>query len=363
MGPPRLVIVAVMAPAAIGLVLGVWGGLLRAGWKLPLAMGSLISEHGGLMVGAFLGTLIGVERAVALGARWPWVAPSATGVAGLLLVVGVDRPVAVGLLAAGSAVFVAVTGAIAARQWATFTALPVVGALAWCAGNLAWFRGTQVPAVVPAWMVFLLLTIAGERLELGRVRRPPAWAGHLLVMLVAVLVLSLAATGAGAGESHRVQGACLLGIALWLAVFDVARVTIRSRGLPRYVAACLLSGFGWLGLAGILGATLGPLESGLEYDAWLHCFFVGFVFTMIFGHAPIVFPAVLRVALVYSPVFYLPLGLLHLGLAVRVAGDLADSGWARSIGAAGSAMAIAAFPLAVVGTTLRPRAPTPPGPR
>jgi hypothetical protein len=35
------------------------------------------------------------------------------------------------------------------------------------------------------------------------------------------------------------------------------------------------------------------------------------------GHAPIIFPAVLRVAVPYHPSFYLPLALLHLSLLVK----------------------------------------------
>ena len=40
---------------------------------------------------------------------------------------------------------------------------------------------------------------------------------------------------------------------------------------------------------------------------------------MVFGHAPIIFPAVLRVAVPYHATFYLPLALLHASLAVRLA--------------------------------------------
>jgi len=55
----------------------------------------------------------------------------------------------------------------------------------------------------------------------------------------------------------------------------------------------------------------------------LHAFFLGFVFAMIFGHAPIIFPAVLRRPMPWRPAFYGHLLLLHLSLVLRVAGDLA----------------------------------------
>jgi hypothetical protein len=43
---------------------------------------------------------------------------------------------------------------------------------------------------------------------------------------------------------------------------------------------------------------------------------------MIFAHAPIIFPAVLRLPMAYTPRFYSHLILLHLSLVLRVAGDL-----------------------------------------
>jgi hypothetical protein len=46
---------------------------------------------------------------------------------------------------------------------------------------------------------------------------------------------------------------------------------------------------------------------------------------MIFGHAPIIFPAVLGMPINFHPVFYVQLVLLHLSLLLRIAADL--GGW------------------------------------
>jgi len=43
---------------------------------------------------------------------------------------------------------------------------------------------------------------------------------------------------------------------------------------------------------------------------------------MIFGHAPVIFPAVLGVAIPFRRLFYVHLALLHVGVALRVTGDL-----------------------------------------
>jgi hypothetical protein len=77
------------------------------------------------------------------------------------------------------------------------------------------------------------------------------------------------------------------------------------------------------------------------------------VFSMVFGHAPIIFPAVLRVAVPYHPTFYLPLALLHLSLVVRLAGDAAGSFETTRTGALLNAIALAAFILSTVSAVVR----------
>jgi hypothetical protein len=70
--------------------------------------------------------------------------------------------------------------------------------------------------------------------------------------------------------------------------------------------------------------TTAPL-AGLSYDSILHAILLGFVFAMIFGHAPIIFPAVLSVRMKYHPRFFIHLLLLEIGVALRIVADLA--GW------------------------------------
>jgi hypothetical protein len=124
----------------------------------------------------------------------------------------------------------------------------------------------------------------------------------------------------------------MLGQALWLLRYDLARRTVRQRGLTRYIAACLLSGYVWLGVGGLLALTMAGPAAGPIYDAVLHSVFLGFIFALIFGHAPIIFPAILRLPVSYRPVFYGHLALLQLSLLLRVAGDLAGSLAARQWG-------------------------------
>jgi hypothetical protein len=184
---------------------------------------------------------------------------------------------------------------------------------------------------VPWWIAFFALTIGGERLELSRyLKRSPAVRFHFLALAILLLITPLA---------PRLMGGVLLLLALWLLAFDLARITVRQSGLPRYVAVCLLAGYFWLAVGGAL------LAAAVAYDAALHAIFVGFVFSMVFGHAPVILPAVLRMRLPYHPALYVPLALLHASLALRVLVS-------APVGAWGNAAAIALFILAAVALTL-----------
>jgi hypothetical protein len=67
------------------------------------------------------------------------------------------------------------------------------------------------------------------------------------------LLLSLAAFDAGV----RIAGAGLVGLGLWLLRFDIARRTIRQKGLTRFIAACLLPGYVWLLISGVFWLAYG----------------------------------------------------------------------------------------------------------
>src|SRR5690606_10579616 len=113
----------------------------------------------------------------------------------------------------------------------------------------------------------------------------------------------------------------MVALALWLLRFDIARRRIKAGGLARFIALSLLAGYVWLALGGLLAIRYAGMMAGPFYDALLHAFFLGFVFSMIFGHAPVIFPAVLGLPMPYSDRFYSHLILLHATLIVRVAGD------------------------------------------
>ncbi len=84
----------------IALLTGLWAGLLRLGWELPLVRQSFPAEHGPLMISGFLGTLISLERAVAVGRRWAYASPLLSGIGAMSLIAGFPDSVGQVLLTA-----------------------------------------------------------------------------------------------------------------------------------------------------------------------------------------------------------------------------------------------------------------------
>jgi hypothetical protein len=344
-----------LALGFLSLLLGLAAGVARLGWNFPLPSAELVLLHGPLMVSGFFGTVIGLERAVALGRRWAYLAPALTGLGGVALIAGAPVSAGAALIFVGSIGLVAASLAVYRTQRAVFTATLLLGAAAWAGGNLLWTMGWQVADVVPWWAGFLVLTIAGERLELSRLMPPSPRAQRLFAAGVVTLLAAMAFTTAWPHLGRELFALTLLALTIWLSRYDIARRTVRQHGLTRFIAVSLLSGYVWLAVGSVIGLLSGGMFAGAAYDATLHSVFLGFVFSMVFGHAPIIFPAVTRLAMRYHPIFYLHLGLLHLSLGARVAADIAGWQGLRMEAGVVNAVAVLLFLLNTVAAIVRAR--------
>jgi hypothetical protein len=333
--------VPLLALGFIGLFVGVGAGLAMLGWSVPALAASVSSLHGPLMVGAFFGVVIALERAVAIGHYWAYLGPLFAGLGGIAAVAGA-APIAAWFLLAGSIVLLVASIDVFRRQRAAFTFTLVLGAACWAVGNLLWAMGSPVHDSVTWWLAFLIVTIAAERLELSRFLPPSPMAKWMFTVILVVLAAGL--LGARLRWGPQVFAVGLLALSAWLLKQDIARRTVRKQGLTRFIAICLLSGYVWLAVGGGVILAAGGLSAGApSYDAAVHALALGFVFSMVFGHAPIIFPAVLRVSMPYHATFYIPLVALHVSLAVRLAGDATGQhGWTR-IGAMLNALALVMF--------------------
>lgn len=341
-----------LALGFIALAFGVGAGLARMGWQFSLPGAALVAWHGPLMIAGFFGTVIGLERAVALAERWAYAAPLA-GALGALALIAAMPAVAAILVTLASLILLAATFRIFLRQRALFTLVLTLGAACWAAGNLLWLGLRSVPAATPWWVGFLVLTIAAERLELSRFLPPSPRARTLFGVIVAAVIAALALSLAARDAGWLALALAFLALTLWLWRQDIARRTVRERGLTRFIAVCLLSGYGWLGVGAAVLLVGGTGYGTPAWDAGLHAILLGFVFAMVFGHAPIIFPAVTRAAVPYHWSFYVPLALLQLSLALRIAGDLGGLADWRRMGGAGNALALLLFVAGTVAAVVR----------
>jgi len=362
MGRPAIHL-PLVAVVGLSLVAGLWAALLRIGWSIPAPNATLTGLHGQIMGAGVMGTLLTLERAVALatvsGRRLhpAYLAP-ALGAAGTIGIVLAGPVVpAQGLLVAGAAGLLLINLVMLRSHPELHVLVMTVGAAFALLGNAAWLAGWPILVAVHWWMAFLVLTIVGERLELSRIR---------VLERSAVALFALAAGGYVAAElvvavapepGVRLVGAAMLALAGWLLRYDIAWLTIRRPGLPSFVAVCLLAGYGWLAVGGLAAIVGGAATYGPAYDITLHAVLLGFVFSMIFGHAPIIFPAILGLPIRYHPALYLPLAILHASVAARVVGGLAPDPDMTMRAGLLNVVAIALYAVVIVAVNLASRVP------
>jgi len=118
------------------------------------------------------------------------------------------------------------------------------------------------------------------------------------------------------------SGVSLVLTAIWLLRHDIISVSIKKSGVTRFSAYGLFGGCVALLFTGMFLISLPHVA--FAYDATVHIFFIGFAFSMIFAHGPIILPGVLGLSIKpYHCFFYIPLLSLWVSLIIRVLADLA----------------------------------------
>ncbi len=307
-----------LLPAGAALLVGLNAGLQLLGVQPPVPADRFPQIHGMLLVLGFVGTVIALERTVALGKAAGYLSPALLGLGGILMFTALPLWIGQVLLLAGTMAMTIVYIPLWRRQRDSVVLIQILGAVAAVGGAGLWLRLPDVAVLLPFLISFVVLTIAGERLELARIGIASRRAEPLLVGLSFLLLSATVTTILWPGLGYPLYGLVLLALVGWLGGYDVARKTIRSTRLPRYIAACLLAGYGWLALAAVVLCLQASGPTGAAYDAVVHSVFLGYTISMIMAHAPVILPAVLRKPLPYTPAFWLPVGLLHFSLLIRV---------------------------------------------
>ena len=344
-----------MVGAGISLLAGLDGALLLLGVWSPVMSTRLSKWHGPLMVLGFVGTVICLERAVALGHRLAYLVPAMSGFGVIVLLAPLPFDSArAGLALLTLAQLGLLTIYVPLWRRSHDDAVVIQGAGAFCAAGAAALltTGAHVSQIVGWLACYMILTICGERLELSRLTMARNRAlSALCLAVVAALLVSVVSPAIG----WRVLGVVLIGLAVWLCRHDVARGDLRRGGQAAYIGTLLMIGYLWLATAGIVCTIQRPPTSRNGYDAVVHSLFLGFTMGMILGHAPIILPAVLQVRLEWTTWFWLPAFLLEASLLVRIGiGDGLDRSAAVQAGGTVNVLSLLTL-VAVIATHIQPR--------
>ncbi len=342
---------ALVALGGASLLAGLDAALVRLELWAPVSETRLGDVHGQVMVLGFLGTLISLERAQALGRAWAFLAPALLGAGALVLVSPVPPLLGELLQVEGAALFVATYVALWRRAPRPLVAVQALsGVLALGGSVVVIFAG---PLVALPWLAgFVIVTIAAERAELA-VLTMGARVDRELLGLAAALTVAVLAALALPPIGERLVGLVVVAIAAWLIVHDVARHQLRLTGQRRYLAVALLAGYVNLLIAGAVLAIAGLGSNQAAYDVVVHGVFLGFAVSMVMAHAPVILPAVLGRPLPYRPALWVPLVLLHASLLVRFVADLLGAHQWWQVGGVLGVLALLSFLLTAIVLVVR----------
>lgn len=297
------------------LALAFYSALSRVGWILPLP--SIAAKHGYLMVSALFATLISLERTLILKNRW-WLSIPLLNLASVAWVLlGHEIPGFALQLAAA-----VLLSLLYMAQWQKYRKDYFVGltlsALCWALSAFVLLLGKPFAAASMWYILFLLFTIVAERLELSGFIATPKWAKRLLMALLTLLFVAQTLPFHWGGK--HLSGLIMAAVGYWLINFDIANLNLKKQGFFFFTGTTLVAGYLWLMISGVLMAL--PLTTAYHYDAVLHSFFIGFVFSMLYAHAPIIFPALLKLGFrPFHKLLYFPVLVTHALLLGRLYAD------------------------------------------
>lgn len=357
----RLFLLVFVGLAALA---GLAAALTRSNLPSPLVRAPLADAHGALMTFGFLGTAISLERGVAFRAgsprkpTWGFLSPLFGAVGMVMMILLMTRLIPLttwwpalpgSLWTADMILLTAVYAVIWTRQQSVSLLIQLLGSAVGACGIGLWARGIDAAILAPSWMVFLVLTIVGERLELAHVSFvgryvEPTLIGSSILATVAVPVQIM----------QPVAGYPLLGIALaallvTMLLNDTAIKTWKAAGVTGFMGICMLLGYLWALAASFLWMTGMANRSGYWADLSIHAFALGFAMSMVIAHVCVIIPSITRRQMPYNPVLWLPLLLLHLGLFFRLLGAIQERTILWKVGDAVTATSVLVLILCVLG--------------
>lgn len=335
--------------ALLCLLTGLWTGLSRIGWEIFVL--PAVAHHGAVMIGGFLGTLISLEKIIPLNKKALFLIPLASAASAVTFMTGNPYVAMIFLLSASAGLVCVFLFYLIVHRDLIYT-LMLVGGLCWFTGNLLLFTKHFYPLAFPWWIGFTLFIITAERIEITRFLPVTFKQKRYLIGFLSLFIMSVLFSFHGIG--NLVSGLALIGVSLWLMRFDLVGITIRKNGLTQYVAVALLCGYIALLLSGVFFIVF--RDELLAYDALVHTFFIGFVFSMIFAHGPIILPGVLGISVKpFHRVLFFWLFSLQLSWLIRVGADVLFLPYWRKVSGLVSAAAIIGYFVTIAVLTIRGR--------
>lgn len=306
-----------LAMAIICLFLGLWAGLSRIGWNVPVL--PVTAHHGAVMIGGFLGSLISLEKIIPLKKKLLLLIPLLSAVS-VAFFMGNQYEIAIILLISSSAGLCFAFAIYLTTERNRIYLLMLMGAVSWLIGNLLLLSTHFYPLAFPWWVAFILLIIAAERIELMKFLPIGKLNKNFFTCLV--LLFPVGVLFPFHGNGNLICGSSLAGASIWLLRFDLIGINMTKSGLSKYVATALLAGYIALFMTGIFFFTV--VGKMMGYDLLIHSFFIGFTFSMIFAHGPMILPGVLGIPNVkpYHNTLYVWLITLHVSWILRAVGDI-----------------------------------------
>jgi hypothetical protein len=303
--------------AFINLLMGMLAGLIRIGWDFSIT--SMAIHHGAIMVGGFLGTLILLEKVIPLKKKILFLFPVVNAFSLLIVVPGFYQW-GLAFLLIGSIGLLIVFLLYFKRQPNDLSlAIMIIGACCQIGGHVMLISKQFYPMAFPWWMGFILFVIIGERVELSKFLPVSKRNKMMLIGFLSFFLIGLLLPFHGIGKYF--SGSALLLVAMWLMRHDVISIAIKKQGLTRFSGMALLVACISLMFTGLFLIILPDVP--YAYDAIVHTFFLGFAFSMIFAHGPIILPGVLGFNVKpYHATLYVPLITLILSLCLRIHADL-----------------------------------------
>lgn len=277
----------VLIPALFSLLLGMWIGVGKAGYGFGAVY--LYPHHAAILIGSFFGTLIMLERVITLPSRNALYLPLINGVSIFFFLFN-QMDLAYGMLVTGGIVMLSLYLFFYLQQKNVVHFLFFFSAICYIVGFLAHFLDLSYDFRIHYWALYFLFTIVAERIELTRYLNVPSYFSWILAFLLLALSFSHLLS-----FSYRWYGVMVFLLALFLLRYDIAGKNIRSKDPHRFRGWALYVGYGWL----LIHAITSFFFTQSNIDMRVHSFFLGFVMNMVFAHAGIILPAVLKKTMVF----------------------------------------------------------------